>query len=667
MDHTTPQLLTGVRKVPTLPVSVVPFRARRIRLERTVRTVQGLHRAARFGIKHRRRLAPAYAAALVDIAGGAMHLAPGGVRSAATADVAAAIALAWWIRRRTRNGRGLSRRELFYALVNTGAALALLMTMTLVGPWAPPVPGFTFLWFLAVLGGPWWWHHRIRPIAETEAETEDEWVRIWRESIAAPGRRLPDSALIAPEGIEGVPGAWKALIDLPPGLLTVDDAISAAVKIAGAYDVPLSSVVIERTETGSERRAHLSVYPRNPLQQLNYWPGPSAFNPETGISMIGVYADAIPVEYQHYKPGSGAVHSLISGSSDSGKSRLLDELLATERHADGLIVSRVVDPQRGQSLPDWQDNVDHFADSATEGVIELLVMRDVMLGRNERYASMIWTDHLGRTRKGKGSFEPGRVADGRDPLYSLTIDEAHDVFSCHPLAVEAAEDIALMGRKCGCKLRLVTQMPLLSQLGNSSPLRDSVASGNVIVLRTSSGLSGQVAFQSSFDVSPNKLPRLWPDKTTTSGLGYALGPQARPSVMRTSLIDDVFGWATKGETWHLGPEDRAVAELSYAKWAAILKDGARTPQQVVARTFSPQKMPAQTPAAAKAARTTYKAAILAHLDTVEYAYTGAIALAVDAPLSTASTTLARLAEEGLVQNIKRGSWATAKTPAEAVA
>ncbi|WP_238783014.1 hypothetical protein [Streptomyces monomycini] len=609
----------------------------------------------RLGIKYRKRLAPLYATAGLTGLGGVLAASRGGAPTAAVLSAAGAAALAWRLRRRAARKRAATPRVLLWYLATTGGAAALLMTMALIGPLTPPVPGLTLLWFLAV-AGPYWWRRRIRPIAPLQ---ETERAQVWAERIAAQGKALPGSVLAEVQDLVNGYG-WKATVELPAGDLTAEQAIGAAARVASAYRVPLASVVIERMPDGAEDHAALTVYTVNPLQRVHPWPGPQVLNETTGVAQIGVYADGTPVRYRFWRAGSGPVHDLISGDTDSGKSRLLDALLATEKHA-ALIHSWVIDPQGGQSLPDWQDDVGWFADSVEEGLLLLMAAVRIMYQRSAVLSRTEWTDEYGTTRRGFKGFTPGLLGM---PLLSITIDEAHAVLR-NPIAVLLCQEIGKMGRKCGIRLRLVTQMPLLDQLGNSHVLRAQVAAGNVIVLRTSMAISGQVAFQSAFPVYPHKLPREWGDGSSTSGLGYALGPSARPSVMRTLFLADPLRWARSGTETTLEQSAVTAAGKPFATWrrrreerwqmpvdapAFALEDGDESGGPVLPQT------PAGQEAAARAG--TCKQAILDHLIGLNgaFAYTGAIARALDVPLQTASSALARLADEGAVTKVARGTW-----------
>lgn len=411
------------------------------------------------------------------------------------------------------------------------------------------------LWLAGcTLAAPWWWHHRIRcvPAATTTTPTETE---LWSERIAAPNGALPGSALT---DIARQRGGWSATIQLVPGKHTTDDAVGKTAQITSAFDRSTGSVVVEPPADGSASRARLLVLDRNPLHQVQSWPGPQAFDTTRGLATVGMHADGTTAPYRFYRLGSGPVHDLIAGTTDSGKSRLLDQLLAAERHS-GVVVSWVIDPQRGQSLPDWLDGVDWFAPSADEGLRMLRAARDVMYARNTHLARASWVDEHGRERRGKAFFDPSPDM----PLLSITIEEAHRLLAVAE-AKQIAEEMAIMSRKCGIKLRLVVQVPLLDQLGGSNTLRDMVASGNVVVLRTAGRMTGQVAFQGSLPVEPNKLPRQFPDGSSTAGLGFILGPSDRPATMRTYYVDDPYHWAITGAPAELDVLSLNAAGQSYA-------------------------------------------------------------------------------------------------------
>jgi DNA-binding transcriptional ArsR family regulator len=607
----------------------------------------------RFCWTRRRPLAPLYLALVLQVLGLVLASAAGGVR---TTVVLAALCAAWlgwrlhgrvpvrgarplmWTRRATPD-----RNRLLYAWGVYAAATAWLVTAAAIGG-GPPMPGFLVL---AVLAGgvPWWWHHRIR-----QAPALGDWAAIWRERVAADSAALPGSQLTEYAPMKA---GWSATIELPPGKSTTSTAVAATERIASAYGKPVTSVVIEPTASGDASRARLMVLTTNPLQGVHPWPGPQLLDATTGTAPVGVYPDAEQAAYRFWQPGSGAVHGLVAGTTGAGKSQFVGMLLAYERHSGRLIVSWVCDPQHGQSLPDWMDHVDFAARSAEEGVQMLHMARAVMYARNRYLADVEWTDEQGRRRKGRASFEPTPEM----PLLSVTVEEAHAVF-VYDEAVKLAEEIGKMGRKCGVSLRLITQVPLLSQLGNSMTLRDAVAGGNVIVLRTANRLSGQVAFNGTLPVDPAQLPRRFPDGSSTSGLGFMIGATDRQAPMRGFFDVDPFGWATAGETNTLDPYSSRAAELAARKAGTGYRNRPE-PVSCPAGTEEAAEVASTADAPWRDAYPTAREAILGYLQGRRRATTGVIARDLDVPLPTVSKTLGRLAAAGLVSPVRRGVWAVA--------
>jgi hypothetical protein len=539
---------------------------RRGPLRNALRTIRRLT----FRLRH--QIAPVALIALIWLAGSAAHRIQHGMR---TVLVTGAVGLVFgWLATR----RWLDRpAERVYAIGCMAAAVAWLAVAAARGA-ERPLPAVLWLGGCA-LALPWWRHHRIRGAMRPGPAPSIE--QIWAERVAAPDRALRDSALTS---VQRVRNGWTATISLPPGKHATDDAVTATALITSAYEKPIGSVIVEPTSDGNAAKARLMVLATNPLHEPHRWAGPS-LDPATGIAAIGCYADGNPAPYRFYRYGSGPMHDLISGTTDAGKSSLVGLLLAEERHS-GLIVSWVIDPQRGQSLPDWTEAVDWFAGTSAEAMRMLRAARGAMYGRNAFLATVAWTDDQARARRGRGYFDPSPEM----PVLSLTIEEAHVILAI-PEARQIAEDIAKMGRKCGVRLRLITQVPLLDQLGGSTTLRDMVASGNVIVFRTANRLTGTVAFNGVLPVDPARLPRQFPNGSATAGLGFVLGPSDRPVTMRAYLVVDPYYWATTGVPVPLDELTVSAAGADYAtrhqRQADDEQDGAGAAEPLPAASQAP--------------------------------------------------------------------------------
>lgn len=589
---------------------------------------------ARWSWTHRRGGLPVYAAALLGVVGSILGTAEGGARTAGVMVALSGFGMFRWVRR-----TGQPRRRVLHGALTWVGASVWLVCAAAFGA-GPPMPGLLFVGAVAA-GTPWWWWHRPRGVPELE-----DWQRVWDEWVAAPGTILPNARL---DDREALPNGWTAEIAMPPGKATTTTAVSATERIASAYGKPVSSVIVEPTPSGNASRARITVLEHNPLEHVQPWPGPQLLDRVEGMAPIGPYHDGELAYFRYWRRGSGPVHSLISGCTGSGKSVFIGTKLATERHSGGLMASWICCPQGGQSFPDWMDHVALSVDTPRGGAQLLEMAVAVMRARSDYMAKMRWVDDKGRNRRGKGFFEPTVEM----PLLRITIEESPDVMAVKG-AVENAKTLANMGRKTGIGVDFVTQMPLLSELGNSAPLRAGLTSGNVVVFRTADRLSGQVSGLTALDngsVDPYRIPKQFADGSHTGGLGYTLGGSVRPAMMRSYYDPDPYEWATAGETVQL--DDLS----SDAAWHV----GRGLTVQVPASLAVEE--PAPVPAVPEGP-TTVREAVLVFLRGREVASTSVIARGVDASMSTVSTTLKRLTEEGLVAKERVGTWSAVKELAQ---
>ncbi len=408
-----------------------------------------------------------------------------------------------------------------------------------------------------ILGVPWWLHVRVRrgdrqPATSTASS---EAAAVWQEHVAGPGQALPGAQLtgVRPAG----KGGWTATIVLPRGQKKTADAIAATEDVTSAYELPIGAVAIERTPDGIASHARITVMPDNPLQTGAVFTGPS-LDRESGIAEIGVHMDGAPAQFAFWAPGSGAVHTLVAGTTGSGKSRFLEQILAEARHS-GMVTTWLIDPQGGQSLPRWIDRVDWSARSAEDGLPMIDAAVSVMRARSRHLARKTWTDHKGRTITGVDHFEPTPTM----PLLQLVIEEAPDLLRAYPDAVEKLASIGKMGRKCGVAIVLALQKPSVDELGGSSTLRAMASSGNIVCFRTSDKVSAGMAFAGSLPGDPSAIPKYFPNGKNTGGMGYIAGPGSRAAVMRAFWVDDPYEWAHSGTPAALDALSAKAAGLDY--------------------------------------------------------------------------------------------------------
>ena len=194
----------------------------------------------------------------------------------------------------------------------------------------------------------------------------------------------------------------------------------------------------------------------------------------------------------------------------------------------------ILDPQNGQSLPQWRDKVLYAA-----GIEECARMsrglNAGMLDRSRRMASMTWTDEDGHKVKGMEFYDP-RLS-GLSVVMVIT-DEAPVLLGGGGNGKLAAEMVRLeaeggkLGRKTGKSKWEVAQVPSLSELGDQA-LRSMMVGGNVVCLRTADKVSGGMV---GLEADPSALPKYFPDGEATGGLGYVVSVDNRQAPFRSDMV-----------------------------------------------------------------------------------------------------------------------------------
>ena len=390
----------------------------------------------------------------------------------------------------------------------------------------------------AILSAPWayknlWrWQAAPPPVQQQPAE-QFSWFRETWEMY-----RPIDAKMVNEVEIDN---GHQAELVVERGKKSTEDILGAARLIASAYDKPPTQVIVEPAQDGRASRARLTVLDRDVLADVRSWTGPT-LNTASGVCVAGNFPDGALTHWEFWAPSSGASHSLIAGEPGSGKSRFADKLLA-EVHLTPLIIPWVMDPQEGQSLPDWAAAVDRIGvgvDGDLEAVIKVLRAGYRVMVRRAAYLSreIEWVDAKGRPRKGgKTFFDPTLEM----PLLEIFLDEA-PVLLQDP--VYGPEALAILGpmskqaRKTGIGITLFSQLPSLDELGGSKAavLRAMLRQGNVASFRTGESVS---QYMLGLAGDPSQLPQYFADGKRTHGLGLIKGPDNRPATpWRSEFIED---------------------------------------------------------------------------------------------------------------------------------
>lgn len=296
-------------------------------------------------------------------------------------------------------------------------------------------------------------------------------------------------------------------------------------RIAAAYGCTYADVSFFADE-GDVGVGWVRVQPDNVLAETRMWTGLDGTDWKKGTSVIGRFDDGKPIRYAWWT-GNGAAHDLIGGSSGSGKSELVAQLLLTSLHSGGLVLDWVGDPQGGQSFGALKEQVDWFARDKTEIKLMLLAAVKEMWRRNDelsRHNIKTWS------------------ATNAMPLLVITLDEIQSYID-DPDILALVEMLAGQARKCGVKLRLITQIIAAYNLGGSTYIKDQAKTGQTLTFRSQTDIAGRSAVEGDSPIDPTALPEKWGPNTCaagekTAGLVFVQGIHGRDVYGRTDYTGE---------------------------------------------------------------------------------------------------------------------------------
>jgi hypothetical protein len=523
-----------------------------------------------------------------------------------------------------RTGKGVARvhRAAIGAAVAAAGTTGWVDLVTAAHPrgaeLAAVYGGLAAAWAVACV--PWWRHVdvRRRPVAAASAAQPsapatvevDEMQRlvtgVWAKLIGGPQGPLANTELVDYKRLPACAGGGPDRKRLPNWTATVRATVPGSInmrevrttllgRIAAAYGCSYADVSFTADESDLSI-AYLRVQPDNPLAQPRLWPGPASRDTwAKGVSVVGLFDDGAPIEYVWWN-SLGAPHDLMSGCTGSGKSELVALLILESLHSHGLVLDWLGDPQGGQSYGALKRHVDYFARSTTEIVFMLLAAKKEMLRRNDVLAAAdakTWRPSVDM------------------PLMVITLDEVQSYID-DPNVLQLVEDLAAMGRKCGIKMRLITQVPAAYSLGGSSVIKEQLVAGQAFTFRAATDIAGRLAVTSDSPFDPTQLPKRWSTATCaagepTAGLMFVQGVRGRDVYGRGFHTgDDQQVWlvdadgqptispgqfgeeaqAVSGPLWGLRHQ-RAAAELSAGRSDAdLLASGAAAELIVLAEQIA---------------------------------------------------------------------------------
>ncbi|NMO50935.1 cell division protein FtsK [Actinoplanes sp. TBRC 11911] len=392
--------------------------------------IVGIAAIGRALFRYRSELAPIVVGLGLDLAGLLLHNNHRGAWPlVAVLTVLVAVLAAWrglpW---------GITRtEERVYAATTTLVAGGWLAAATAFGPGRSPLPAILIVAVVA-LGIPWWAHRRRRARVRV-----DRVIHAWpdlAEAVGLGGSRVM-SAVVDTWG-------WRARMKLRPGQ-SVTDVVARVQAIESALGTRPGAVRVEQ-DLAHAGRCTMRVLAVDPHAGAIPWPGPVARTLADPIE-LGVFEDATKVRVPLLRR-----HALIGGTTDSGKSGVLNVVLGNLAACCDVVLWGI-DLKGGMELRPWAPCLARLAttpDEATRLLADAVAVLDARADAAGRDNTRVW--------------EPTQAR----PALVIVIDEYAELADTAPAAVPYAESVARRGRALAVDLLAATQRPTQKAMGGGA-------------------------------------------------------------------------------------------------------------------------------------------------------------------------------------------------------
>ncbi|MFI5729878.1 FtsK/SpoIIIE domain-containing protein [Kribbella sp. NPDC051587] len=388
--------------------------------------------------RYRSELAPAYWWLGALLTGAWLHSAHPGWWPVPILAAGGALVLliwrpSWLLRRWPLLGRWRVR---LWAAAFAPCLAATVAVAAVYGPTAGDLPTYSALAGFG-LALPWWWREdrrrltRVRLIRERFPETA--------EQAGLPGARMV-SAQVGKWG-------WSGRVKMRRGQHYAD-AVSAVPALESALGSRVGSVRVEAVPDDAAEFV-LRLVETDPHAQPIKWE-PRTNSARASITdpvTVGIFEDGTPVTVSFLRR-----HVLIGGATDSGKSGLLNVILARIAECNDTVVWGV-DLKKGMELAPWSKVLHRLADD-NESAEHLL---QAAVDELETRAEFL-------TARGRREWYP----KFDEPQLFIMIDEYAELSR---KGQRLADSIARRGRAVAVCLLIATQRPTQKTMGEGSALR----------------------------------------------------------------------------------------------------------------------------------------------------------------------------------------------------
>ncbi|QNE18880.1 cell division protein FtsK [Kribbella qitaiheensis] len=395
----------------------------------------------RAGWRYRSELAPLYWWAGSLLGGAWLHSThPAWWPLPLVAGVAVLVVLAWLPRPVVTRWPLLARwRVRAWSAGFTAAVTATVALAGLYGASAGELPTYAFMAAMG-LGAPWWWREdrrrlsKVRMIRERFGDTAD--------AAGLSGARMV-SAVIGRWG-------WTARLKLRRGQ-HYTDAVNALPALESALGSRVGALRVEPV-TDDAAEVVLRLVESDPHAEPIPWVARPGKRPAsiTAPVTVGVWEDGSDVAVSLLRK-----HVLIGGATDSGKSGLLNVILARLAECNDVTIWGI-DLKEGMELAPWSKVLHRLAVNGSQGGA---LLKDAVAELERRAAFL--------AEQGIREWTPTAEA----PALVVMIDEYAEL---GPAARKLADSIARRGRAVAVTLLIATQRPTQKTMGDGSAIRSQM-------------------------------------------------------------------------------------------------------------------------------------------------------------------------------------------------
>jgi hypothetical protein len=364
--------------------------------------------------------------------------------------VAVALALGAWAHTRVKDGL---RRGYAFTVIGSSALwiiVAHLYSTSLLSALIVANLSATL-----VLGIGWWTSHRQRAQVRMAEALKD-----WPELV----KRINYDKIPAP-GVTISPIGYGGKLKWAPGEYDVADIIRDKGKFENMLGADHGQMRMER-DGKSTNSVKFQVITNDPHSLAQDWAPPTSVVQATDPLAIGPREDGIVATIRRFERNSGVRHALIAGATESGKSSLVNLMVATDVCSDE--VFQIGFDFKQVELTPWERAMG-FVITKVPSAVEMVRGFAAPGGLLETRGDIL--AERGR-REGKGVRIWDTKKDG--PIISIVVDEAKDLLgTTDSKTVDAFALIATKGRALGVRFVIATQFPTLEAIG-SSQIRQQV-------------------------------------------------------------------------------------------------------------------------------------------------------------------------------------------------